>query len=312
MTTFLGAEQIVERMPVARAIEALAAAFIQAEAVIAPPRTHLGVAGGDLLVMPAATQDDAGVKVVTVNPRNPDLGLPLIDAVYVLIDPDTLRCATILDGPALTAVRTSAVSALATRHLARADAHRLLLVGAGAQARAHLAAMQAVRPIEEVRVLGRAQDRASALVDQARRLGLAARLAEPGDVGWADLICTCTTSPTPVLDGAAISPGTHINAVGAYRPNCREVDDVLVARSRIAVEERSVALAEAGDLLLPIGAGVIGPNAILADLTELVTGAVTVRSTPDDITLFVSVGMAYEDLVVARAVVHAGPGHTPA
>lgn len=303
MTVFIDAGRLAEVLPVERAIEALADAFARREPVTAPLRTHLGLAGGDLLVMPAATGRDAGVKVVTVNPANPPRGLPLVDAVYVLVEPDTLRCAAILDGPALTAVRTSAVSALATRYLARPDARRLLVVGAGVQARAHIRSMRAVRPIEEVRVLGRSPERAAALVEEVLGWGVAARVADGRDVGWADLICTCTTSGTPVVDGEAVRPGTHVNAVGAYRPDTREVDDALVTRSRIAVEERTVAFAEAGDLILPIGSGAIGPEAVLADLAELVAHDRLVRRSDEDVTLFVSVGMAYEDLVVARAAV---------
>jgi ornithine cyclodeaminase/alanine dehydrogenase-like protein (mu-crystallin family) len=203
----------------------------------------------------------------------------------------------VIDGAALTALRTGAVSGLATRWLARSDARRLVVFGAGVQARVHVEAVRAVRDIDEVVVVSRSAATAEAL---AREIG--ARPGAAADVATADVVCTCTTSADPLFDGALLAPGTHVNAVGAYTPETREVDTAAVARSRVAVETREVAMAEAGDLLMPIAEGAVGTDHIVADLEDVVRGS-AVRRSPADVTLFVSVGMAFEDLVVARAAV---------
>jgi alanine dehydrogenase len=145
---------------------------------------------------------------------------------------------------------------------------------------------------------------AGVLVDDLRRDGLHARLGEPDDVGGADLICTCTTSPVPVFDGHALAPGAHVTAVGAYTPTTRELDGETMRRGRLVVETREAALAEAGDIALAIEEGAIDPSAIVADLSEVVGGA-TVRTGPADVTVFESVGLAFEDLMVASAIARA-------
>lgn len=295
----IGAEELRRALPVGEAIDALERAFARGVPA-APLRSHQETPGGGLLLMPAVGPEGVGVKLVTVTPGNPGRGLPLIHAVYVLFDPATQAPVALLDGAALTALRTGAVSGLATRHLARPDARRLVVFGAGVQARAHLEAMRAVRPVERVVVVSRTTDRAEVLVAEARASGLAAELGEPGAVARADLVCTCTTSPTPVLDGNRLSAGAHVNAVGAFTPETRELDDETVRRARVVVEDRAVALAEAGDLLIPMRAGLIGEDHIRADLVELCRGA-RVREGPEDVTVFKSVGMAVEDLVVAAA-----------
>ncbi len=292
-------------LPIAAAIAAIEEGFRAPVRPDVPLRTALPVGTGSLLVMPAVAGRTAGVKLVTVDPANPGRGLPLVGGIYVLFDAETLQPRAVIDGPALTAVRTSAVSALATRHLARPESRRLLLVGAGVQARAHLHAIRSVLEIEEVLVAGRDPGRVAALVAEARELGLAAAAASPVDTPHAEVICLCTTSDRPVLDGSQVAPGTHVNAVGAYRPNARETDDALVRQARIVVEDRAAALAEAGDLRIPIDAGVVTTDAVVADLWELVGGA-RVRRSDEDVTLFKSVGLAYEDLLVASAALAAG------
>lgn len=292
-------------LPVGAAVEALEKGFRRGDRPDVPLRTLLTVGNGSLLVMPAVAGRAVGVKLVTLDPANPPRGLPLVGGVYVLFDPLTLQPQAVIDGPALTALRTSAVSALATRYLARPGCRRLMLVGAGVQARAHLHAMRAVLDLEELLVVGRTAANVDALVAEARGLGMAAAPATPVNASRAEVICLCTTSDVPVVDGAAVAPGTHVNAVGAYRPDARETDDALVRRARIVVEDRSTALAEAGDLRIPIDAGVLAPDAVIADLWELVSDRL-VRTSDDDVTLFKSVGLAYEDLVVASAAVAAG------
>jgi ornithine cyclodeaminase/alanine dehydrogenase-like protein (mu-crystallin family) len=297
---FIDASDLVRLLPVVDAVDVLEAAFRSPRLPTAPQRTHLDVDGGTLLLMPAAGDQGVGVKLVTVAPANPERGLPFVQAVYVLFASGSLEPLAIVDGSALTALRTSAVSGLATKWLARADAHRLVVFGAGTQADAHLDAMVAVRPINSVHVVSRTQARAEPLVERARRMNLYAEVATPDAVADADIVCTCTTSATPVFDGSLVPAGAHVNAVGAFEPHSRELDDAVIERARIVVETREAALAEAGDLLVPIAAGVIHESDIVADLAEVVAGA-DVRRGSEDVTVFKSVGVAFEDLVVARA-----------
>jgi ornithine cyclodeaminase len=165
--------------------------------------------------------------------------------------------------------------------------------------------MRVVRPVDELIVVSRTPARAEALAADMRSGGLDARVGSADDVVAADIVCTCTTSDTPLFDGASLRAGAHVNAVGAYRPDAREVDTGTIARARVVVETRDAALAEAGDLLIPIDEGSIGADHVVADLGELVRGA-PVRRSVDDITLFESVGIAFEDLVVAAAAIGRG------
>lgn len=283
------------------AIDALHAAFA-AELPAAPLRSHVETTAGSLLLMPAWGAAGVGVKLVTLTASNPGRGLPFLHALYVLFDAERQAPVATLDGAALTALRTAAVSGLATRLLARKDAGRLVLFGAGVQATSHLEAMRAVRPVEEVVVVSRGRGRAADLVERATTLGLHARVGAPPDVADADLVCACTTSETPVVEGARLPDGAHVNAVGAYLPTMRELDTEAVRRAKVVVDTREAAFAEAGDLLIPIGEGAIGREHVVADLAELVGGA-RVRTSPDDVTVFESVGVAFEDLIVARAAV---------
>jgi ornithine cyclodeaminase/alanine dehydrogenase-like protein (mu-crystallin family) len=295
------AEELRRLVPIDRAIDALEVAFRDEDPSLAAPlRSSLATPAGTLLVMPAAGGGGVGVKLVTLSEFNPPRGVPFLHAIYVLFDRETQRPEAVIDGTELTALRTAAVSGLATRYLARDAARRLVLFGAGAQAHAHLDAMIAVRPVEEVVVVSRSEGPAIALADRAEAMGLRAVVGTSEAVAEADLVCTCTTSAVPVFDGRRLAAGAHVNAVGAYLPNEREVDAETVSRARVVVETREVAFAEAGDLLLPIGEGLIDRDHVRADLSEVVGGA-GIRTSDDDVTLFESVGMAFEDLVVARA-----------
>jgi ornithine cyclodeaminase/alanine dehydrogenase-like protein (mu-crystallin family) len=287
------------------AIDALERAWAAEDPSLAAPlRTSLATPAGALLVMPAAGAAGAGVKLVTLTESNAALGLPFVQAAYVLFDADTQRPEAIIDGTELTALRTAAVSGLATRLLARPDTHRLVVFGAGVQARSHLDAMRAVRPIDDVVVVSRTPASAAALVDRAMASGVRARVGEPADVASADLVCTCTTSAVPVFDGSQLPDGVHVNAVGAYRPETRELDTETVRRARVVVETRAVAFAEAGDVSIPIAEGAVTSDHVVADLREVIGGA-RVRVADTDLTVFKSVGMAFEDLVVARAALDA-------
>ncbi len=254
--------------------------------------------------MPAAGDAGVGVKLVTLTPDNPERRLPFINAVYVLFDGSSQTPDAIVDGAALTALRTAAVSGLATKHLAPPGAERLVIVGAGVQARAHLEAMRAVRPVTRVTIVSRTAANVQALVDEARERGIDATAGGLEAIADAHLVCTCTTSETPLFDGMLLADGAHVNAVGSYRPTTRELDTAALLRARVVVETREAALAEAGELAIPIDEGAFGPGHVVADLAEVMNGAV-VRTSPSDITVFKSVGLAFEDLIVARAAVDA-------
>jgi ornithine cyclodeaminase/alanine dehydrogenase-like protein (mu-crystallin family) len=292
----LGPAELRAALPWPVAIAALETAFRDEDPSATPPRSHLAVPGGELLLMPAhAAAGGLGVKLVTLAPGNPARGLPFIHGAYVLFSPGSLVPEALLDGTELTAIRTAAVSALATDRLARPDARALVVFGAGTQARAHVAAMRAIRPIQTVTIVGRDPARARALADE-----LGAAVAGPEAVAGADVICTCTTSAQPLFEGAWLAPGTHVNAVGAYRPDLRELDDVAMRRATVVVETRASALAEAGDV---IQAG-LEPGA-LVELADVVRGRAE-RREPAAITVFKSVGLALEDLAIARAAMAGG------
>ncbi|HEU4527589.1 MAG TPA: ornithine cyclodeaminase family protein [Actinomycetota bacterium] len=297
----IDATELRRALPMSVAIDALETAF-RTQLPSAPLRSNVETPAGSLLLMPSSSEDALGVKLVTLTPTNAGRGLPYIHALYALFDGATQAPRAILDGAALTALRTGAVSGLATRRLAVPEASRLVVFGAGVQARSHIEAMRAVRPVERVTIVSRSTPAAEALVDALRAEGLDAGVGVPDVVAEADLVCTCTTSPEPVLEGRLLAPGTHVNAVGAYTPETRELDGEAVRRARVVVETREVAMAEAGDLLIPIREGIVGVDHVAADLAELVAGA-PVRRSPRDVTVFVSVGVAFEDLVVARAAV---------
>ncbi|RKE22786.1 ornithine cyclodeaminase family protein [Streptomyces sp. TLI_171] len=260
-----------------------------------PPRSAVPVPAGELLLMPAAAGEFAGVKIAGVAPANPAAGLPRITGSYLLLDGPTLQPVALLDGAALTALRTPAVTALALRALAAPDAGHLVLFGAGPQAVGHLGALRAVLPaLERVTVVARRPGPAGELAAHAAGLGLDAAVGGPAAVATADVVVCCTTARTPLFDGRLVPDRAAVAAVGSHEPRAREVDAELVGRAQLFVEAREVALREAGDLLMAgVGAG------RLANLSELVTGAAVVRH--DRPRFFKSVGMAWQDLAVAAA-----------
>jgi ornithine cyclodeaminase/alanine dehydrogenase-like protein (mu-crystallin family) len=300
----LDAAELRRRLSMPAAIDALETGFLEQDPSATPMRSHLATPSGSLLLMPAFGDGGVGVKLVTLTPDNPERDMPFINAAYVLFDATTQTPQAIVDGAALTALRTAAVSGLATRHLSNPDAGRLVIFGAGVQARSHLDAMLAVRRVVHVTVVSRTLPRAQALVDAARERGVGADLGGADTVAEAELVCTCTTSDVPLFDGARLAAGAHVNAVGSYQPSTRELDTAALLRARVVVETREAAFAEAGELSIPIGEAVFGREHVVADLKELVHGAV-VRTTPSDVTVFKSVGLAFEDLIVARAAVDA-------
>jgi ornithine cyclodeaminase len=274
------------------AIEALRAALcggLDPEADAA--RSVVPVSHGHLLLMPAEWDRYVGVKVASVAPGNPALGHPRIQGTYLLHDAATLAPLATLDASALTAVRTAAVSALAVDVLAPAAASRLVVFGTGPQARSHIAAIRTVRPVAEVVVIGRSSaGEFASSVD--------GRVGSVADVAGADLVVCATTARTPLFDGARLPAGAMVVAVGSHEPDAREVDDAVAGGSTVVVEARSAALREAGDVVQAVRAGVLDPSTVVC-LADAVRGGVAVE--PGRPVLFKSVGMAWEDLVIAAA-----------
>jgi len=246
-----------------------------------------------------------GLKVVTVMPGNHGTEYDSHQGVVLLFDVVNVALLAVIDATSITAIRTAAVSGAATRLLARADAGDLAILGSGVQARTHLEAMLAVRPLRRVRVWSRDPGRARAFAEgESRRFQCAVEaVADPRTaVSGADLICTTTSSREPVLRGEWIAPGAHINAVGACFAAWRELDTPAVVRSRVYVDMRESALHEAGDLLIPMTEGAIGEDHIVGELGAALLGTVPGRRSPEEITLFKSLGIAVEDLAAAHTI----------
>ncbi|MBI1802026.1 MAG: ornithine cyclodeaminase family protein [Chloroflexi bacterium] len=304
-------------LSMAETIEAMAGAFAQLSSGAATVPQRIGLAAGDgvSLFMPAHLSPQPprlqtgtlGLKAVSVHGGNAARGLPAILAAVLLVDEQTGEPLALMDGAVLTALRTAAGSGLATRYLARADAKVAAIIGAGPQGRAHALAMCAVRGIEEIRIVSRHQASSQSLADDLRgALPAVPRIRAVADasaaVRGADIICCCTNSPTPVFDGHDLQAGAHVNAIGAYTPATRETDDETIRRaSRIVVDSRATVAHEAGDLVIPIKAGLMGEEAIYAELGEIVLGRKAGRQSEGEITLFKSVGNAAQDMAAARA-----------
>jgi ornithine cyclodeaminase/alanine dehydrogenase-like protein (mu-crystallin family) len=261
-------------------------------------------AEGVFLFMPACLEKEGffGTKIVSVFPRNMEKKLSTLQAAYLLNDPTTGELLALMDGILLTAMRTGATSALATKYLSRKNSETLGIIGAGAQAPFQAEAISKVRPIHRMLVYDKERKIAenfSGAVSNSLRIPVHV-MASPRDVVVeSDILVTVTTSTTPVFDGRHLKGGTHINAVGAYTPEMRELDDFTIGKAKIVVDTYEGCMAEAGDLLIPIRNGELSKENIYADLGEIVLGQKPARTADDEITLFESVGFALEDLVVA-------------
>ncbi|MBV8168646.1 MAG: ornithine cyclodeaminase family protein [Alphaproteobacteria bacterium] len=297
----------IERHPAYPALIArLRAAF--AADVTVPLRHHHqvavpGAAAGTLLLMPA-WQAGAylGIKVVTVFPDNATRSLPTVLASYLLLSAETGAPVALMGGRVLTVRRTAAASALAASYLARADARHLVMVGTGALAPALIAAHASVRPIERVTVWGRNRAAANDVVAKlaGNRYAIAATDDLEAAVRAADIVSCATLAQDPLVAGAWLAPGAHLDLVGGFKPDMRETDDDAIRRSAVFVDTRAGAMKEAGDIVQPLASGVLTPDAIRADLFDLARGRSPGRGAPDQITLFKSVGTALEDLAAAQ------------
>lgn len=256
-----------------------------------------------LLLMPAwEAGKSIGMKLATVTPGNGQRNLPAVQAVYLLVDGATGEPRALMDGATLTVRRTAAASALAASYLARPDAKVMLMVGAGALAQPLIEAHRTVRKLDRVFLWARDRDKARARTKELAELGIAVEPAETLEsvAKLADIISCATLSKEPLIKGAWLKPGTHLDLVGAYAPDMRESDDNAVGRAILFVDTRAGALKEGGDIVQPLKAGLITEQAVKADLFDLAQGRHQGRMTPDEITLFKSVGTALEDFAAAR------------
>jgi ornithine cyclodeaminase len=318
----LNGRDIAELLPMAACIELMGrtmAAVSEGRANFPPRAVTRAAPGGLLAWMPGSLDDPAcfGVKLLSLFPGNPAAGLSSHLGLVVLFEAAHGRPIALLDAAELTAIRTAAVSGLATRLLANPGAGDLAILGAGEQAASHLAAMRTVRPIRRVRVWSRTEASARAFVEaQGPKHGVAievvpnARAAVEG----ADLVCTVTAAREPVLAGDWIAPGAHLNVVGASRPDAAEIDTAAVVRARYVVDCRASTELEAGEWLRALEAGAVGPDHIAAEVGEVANGTKPGRRSADEITLFRSLGVAAEDLAAAHFVLEAarkrGAGQT--
>ena len=313
--TVLGPEEIARLLTMDRAVEAMRAAFSAhaEERIQAPPRIVLNTGGrrGATLVMPAAAETGDPpllvVKVVSVFPENARHGMRAIHGTLIAIDADTGVPQALMDGGSLTAIRTAATCGLATDFLARPDSSVLAVFGSGVHARTQVQAMRAVRSISEVRIFNPNAGSARAMADElaasaAPSIAVRAVSSPAEALDSADVACMATTSRVPVFDDSDLPDGIHLNAIGSFKPGEREVPGATVNRARIVVDDRAAALEEAGDLLIPISEGLIGPSHIHCDLGSLVLGRSEGRAASDQVTFFKSVGLAAQDVAAAQAV----------
>jgi alanine dehydrogenase len=310
MTLLVGQADVPRLLPMDQCIEAMEqalAALGRGEAGLPLRQVVPLPTGGVLVSMPAhlAGLGSFGVKALSVFHSNEGTPFDSHQGVVLLFETQHGRLLAVLDATSVTAIRTAAVSAVATRLLARDDASCLALLGTGGQARTHLDALRRVRPLARVRVYSRDPDHVRAFAREAERsfgLEVAPASSAREAVEGADVVCTLTSSCEPVLHGEWLAPGAHINVVGAATPGCREVDTPAIVRSRLFVDRRESAWAEAGDRLSPMREGAIGEDHVVAELGELLAGRAAGRRSRDEVTLFKSLGLAIEDVAAAQVV----------
>jgi ornithine cyclodeaminase len=294
----LDAQAVAAALPMPTAIQAIQEALKSGlDPTADPPRSVVTVDHGQLLLMPSQWGDHVGIKVATVAPNNPAQGRPRIQGNYLLLDGHTLTPVALLDAVTLTAIRTAAVSAVATDHLAERNATALVIFGTGPQAQSHLTALRTIRPINEVTVIGRDPTKTEEFAAANE-----ARVGQPTDVATADIVACCTTSRTPLFDGQLLQQHATVVAVGSHEPTAAEVDATTITRSTIVVETRETALREAGDIIQQVTTGQLDPTTLI-ELATLIHENIR----PTGPRLFKSVGMAWQDLVLAAKATTSHP-----
>jgi ornithine cyclodeaminase len=312
----LNGEEVTRLLPMPECIEVMRdalAALARGEALV-PLRTVMRVPGvsGFLGLMPGyisplkGQEGALGLKAVSVFPGNAKRGIDTHQGAVLLFEADTGRLSALMDGAAITAIRTAAVSGVATDLLARRDAGELAILGAGVQARTHIEAIAAVRPLRRVRIWSRNAERAAALASELRprvKISIEAAASAEAAVREADIVATVTASPEPILERGWLKEGVHINAVGSSIPTSREIDTATMVAARLFVDRRESALAEAGDLLIAMAEGAVKGDHVQAELGEVIIGKNPGRRSPHDLTLFKSLGLAVEDVASAAYLI---------
>lgn len=309
----LTADDVQKALPMKETIEAMKRAYASLSdgKAEAPLRTRLSVPSHEAvsLFMPAYVQTEGGdalaVKVVSLFPKNPGRGLAFIQAAVLVLEANTGRPVALLEGSSLTAIRTGAASGAAIDLLARPNSKVVAVFGAGAQGRTQLEAACSARKIQMAWVFDTSLEQAKAFAKEMAGKGSVPKelrvASSPGQaLSEADIVCTATTSSTPVFEDSDLKPGTHVSAVGSYMPEMQEVPAATVARALVVVDSRSAALEEAGDLIRPMQAGLFGEEHIFAELGEIVLGRKAGRQSPEQITYFKSVGVAVQDAMAAQ------------
>lgn len=302
-------DEVYATLPTAECIDVVEAAMMGVShgKAILPLRSIMPLGGGNAMgIMPGGLAEPHvhGIKLVSLYPENPKLGLSSHQGVILLFDSRDGRPVAAVDGASVTALRTAAATAAATRALARADTRVLAILGAGEQADHHLPALLAVRPFQEVRVWTRTFANAEAFASRHAACGALVRAVDTAEqaVRGADVVVTATASPTPVLSGDWLSPGQHINLVGASVASAREIDDDGVARGRYFVDTTAGARAQAGEYIDAVKAGAIGEDHILGEIGKVYEGALAGRVSDADITIYKSLGVAAQDLATAYEI----------
>ena len=313
----LNSQSVKKALSMPSAIEAMKDAFVAIAngGVLMPNRTHMDIAAeqGVTLVMPSYISGDneaLAVKVVSVFPNNATKGLARIQAAVNVFDPATGQPIALIEGSALTGIRTAAVSGAATDLIAGDNTPVLGIVGAGVQARTHIEAICSVRAIERIQIYGPTPAKVERLANEVKQLpGVPSDIviAVSGNeaVKDADIVCAVSTATDPVFEDAFIKPGAHINAVGSYQPHVREIPTATVLRSKVYVDQREAAWEEAGDLIQPLRAGQITEDHIVSDLSELATGTNPATLEGSQISFFKSVGLAMQDAFAATVCLKA-------
>ncbi|MPZ51496.1 MAG: ornithine cyclodeaminase family protein [Acidimicrobiia bacterium] len=305
-TRFIGQDEVGELLPMEKCIEVIRYALedLARGEVIQPLRSVMWLPErvGALGMMPGylSSIDTVGIKTVTVFPGNEGTEFDSHQGTVMLFDSTNGRLKAVVDATEITSIRTAAASAVATEQLARDDSSVLAVLGAGVQGLSHVQAIPMVRPITEIRIWSRTPGNAQHLADTDERARAVESVAEA--ITNADIVCTTTASPEPALAGSLLEAGMHINAVGSSVPFARELDTEAMARSRIFVDRRESTLNESGDFLLAQADGAVDADDILAEIGELIVGTHPGRESDDDITVFVSLGLAVEDIAAGDLV----------
>ena len=304
----LSQSDLAELLPMATAIEVVGKAMVEVSAGRAtlPLRSIMPLQGNDRMgVMPGAMVDPPafGMKLISLFPGNPDAGYSSHEGAMLLFEAKHGTVLGIMNAGLLTAIRTAAASAVATRALARPDSTVLTIVGAGEQARHHLDAMLCIAGIETLRIVGRRPDKAHAFANEARQLHPAIDVTVLADireaVTGADIVCTTTTAVDAIVMGDWIGPGTHLNVVGSSIPSMREIDEALLLKAQLFVDYRGSTFAQAGEVIAALEAGVIGRDHVRAEIGEVLAGSHPGRGGAEAITLYRSLGIAAQDIACA-------------